>query len=88
MNPHGAPPKKRVQLGERTFFVRLRPDGSPVNIVERRLHDRGGEHRLKWRCNTYWHHSHRLGGPDSLVRRVLAQAGARVAFDNRQIAGH
>jgi hypothetical protein len=78
MNPHGARPKARVEIGGRTFFVRIRPDGSPVNIVERRLSARGADRR-KWRTNTYWHHSHLLGGPNTIVRRILAEAGASIS---------
>lgn len=76
--------KRRAKIGERLFFVGVEADGSPVNIVERRLiKSRGDSDRKLWGVSTYWHRSHRLGGPNSMVRRILETAGV----DTRQING-
>jgi hypothetical protein len=77
-SPIAAPRKRRVQIGERVFYVGRMPDGRPRNIME----FRAGNGRRS--SNTYWHHRRPIGGPNTLVRRILHEAG----IDTRQITGH
>lgn len=64
---------RHVTVDGRKFVVDLDGDGKPLSIKERKLHA-PGEPWECWKNASYWHHSMKLGGENTLPRRIIAAA--------------
>ena len=66
--------KTTVKLDGRHFIVKTDGDGKPLNIRERKLHAPGKPQEAFYEI-TYWHHSRGRFGWNTIVERVLREAG-------------
>lgn len=63
-----------VKVDGRVFVVNLDAGGKPQSIKERKVYAPGKPWGRVYNAS-YWHKSHKLGGPDTMPARILAAAG-------------
>jgi outer membrane translocation and assembly module TamA len=61
-----------VTVDERKFIVKLYENGEPHSIKQRKLYAPGKPYEA-WYNAPYWHHSAKLGGPNTRPQRILAE---------------
>lgn len=62
-----------VEVDGRRFIVTFDGEGNCNNIKQRKIHDPGRPWEAIYHA-PYWHHSAKLGGPNTLPRRIIAAA--------------